>query len=154
MARFFRRGVTRFYALPTIANPQTGPTRAEIAAGTWLKGIATVNGFSISNSPVTTPDLDSRFDSTVPGVDSAADSSLVFWDDDTDTETRDVLAKDTQFFMVYMPYGDVATKRCEVWDVTSTGVNDQIDLAAAGQFQVGFSVNEPPNQSAVLPAAA
>jgi hypothetical protein len=152
MSRFFRRGVTVFYALPAVAAPETGPTRAEITAGTHLSGIAAIGGFSISNSPVATPDLDSRFTTSVPGEDTAADSSLTFWDDDTDTETRDVLAKDTELYIVYMPYGDVAGKRCEVWNVTSTGVNDQIDLSAAGQFQVGFSVNEVPNQSATIPA--
>ncbi|HEY1180248.1 MAG TPA: hypothetical protein VGF17_29170, partial [Phytomonospora sp.] len=107
MARRFRRGTTVFYACPAIAAPLTGPTRAELTAGTKLAGIAAIGGFSISNSPVATPDLDSRFTTSVPGEDTAADSSLTFWDDDTDTESRDVLAKDTSLFIVYMPYGDV-----------------------------------------------
>ena len=153
MSKFFRRGVTKFVACPSVANPDAGPTRAELTAGTPLRRIASVGGFSITNSPVATPDLDSRFTTSVPGEDTAADSFLTFWDDDEESETRDVLAKDTELFLVYMPYGDVPTKRCEVWQVTSTGVNDQIDLSAAGQFQVGFSVNEVPNQQGVIPAA-
>lgn len=150
MSRFFRRGVTRFYALPAVAG--SSPTRAEINAGTRLTGIASVNGFSLQNSPVPTPDLDNRFTPSVPGEDTTADSSLTFWDDDTDTTTRDVLAKDTDLYVIYMPYGDVPGKRCEKWHVKSTGVNDQIDLGAAGQFQVGFSINDVPNQNAVIPA--
>lgn len=153
MPKFFRRGVTEFHALLALAAPQTGPTRVELTAGTRLNRIATVSGFSITNSPVPTPDLDNSFTTSVPGEDSAADSSLTFWDDDEDTATRDVLAKGTDLFIVYMPYGDVPGARCEVWNVRSTGVNDQIDLSAAGQFLVGFSVNEVPNQNAIIPAA-
>lgn len=152
MARRFRRQTTRFYALPSVSAPETGPTRSEINAGTWLQNIANIGGFSISNSPVATPDLDSRFTTNVPGEDTAENPSLTFWDDDADTTNRDVLAKDTRVFLVYMPFGDVPGQRCEVWDVTSTGVNDQLDLSSAAQFQVGFSVNEVPNQNAVIPA--
>lgn len=152
MARYFVRGKTQFHALPAVANPAVGPTRAEITAGTRLTNIASYTGFKLSNSPVTTPDLDSRFDSTVPGVDSADNPSLTFWDDDADTVIRDVLAKDTQFFIYKMPLGDVPGKRCELWDVTSTGVNDGDDMSAAGQFTVGFSVNDVPNQDAIVPA--
>jgi hypothetical protein len=32
------------------------------------------------------------------------------------------------------------------------GVNDQIDLSTYAQFMVGFSVPEPPEQNAIIPA--
>lgn len=153
MTRFYRKGKTKFFALPAVANPSTGPTRVEITAGTPLTDIAAVSGFSLTGSTVPTPDLDSRFVTSVAGDDTVENPSITFWDDDDETEIRDVLAKDTELFIVYMPYGDVPTKRCEVWQVTSLGVNDQIDLSAAGQFMVGFSVNEVPEQNAVIPAA-
>lgn len=153
MARFFRRGVTKFVFLPTAAAPAT-PTRSEITAGTVLKGIAAVSGFSISNSPVPTPDLDSRFTASVPGEDTTDASSLTFWDDNgvTPVAARTTLAKDTIGYLLYMPYGDVPTRRMEVWQVQSTGVNDQIDLSAAGQFQVGLTPLVPPIQNSVVPA--
>lgn len=152
MTRFYRRGVTKFVACPSVAIPGA-PSRAELTAGVVLTGIADVKGFSITNAPVKTPDLDSRFTSSVPGEDSAADCSLTFWDDKTTSPaSRTTLAKDTNLVLVYMPYGDVPTKRCETWSVTSTGVNDQVDMSAAGQFLVGFSVNTPPTQNAVIPA--
>lgn len=153
MSRFYRKGKTKYVACPAIANPTVGPTRAELTAGTPLTDIAAISGFNLTGSTVPTPDLDSRFVSSVAGDDTVSDPSITFWDDDATTAIRDVLAKDTRQFIVYLPYGDVPGKRCEVWDVTSLGVNDQVDLSAAAQFMVGFSVNEVPVQDAVVPAA-
>ncbi|MCZ2837137.1 phage tail tube protein [Modestobacter sp. VKM Ac-2985] len=154
MSRFNRKKTTKFIACPLVADPLTGPSRAEMAAGTPLTDIAAVTGFSLTGSTMPTPDLDSRFVSSVPGDDTVSDPSITFWDDDEATVIRDVLAKDTQLFIVYLPYGDVPGKRCEVWDVACLGVNDQIDLSTAAQFMVGFSVNEEPVQNAVVPPAA
>jgi hypothetical protein len=157
MSRAIRRGIERWFVTPaTLASP-AAPTRAEINAATEITdSIAAVNGFSLSNSPVTTPDMGSRFDKTVPGIDSAGDSSLNMWDEILDGGTtdpaRDVLAKDSELTVIRMPYGDIPTKRCETWQVTSTGVNDQVDLSAAGQYQVGFSIRAVPEQNAVIPA--
>ena len=154
MSRFYRKGKTKFWVLPAVANPQVGPTRAEWTAGTRLTDIAAVSGFNLNDSTVATPDLDSKFVTSVAGDTTVSDPSITFWDDDEDTTNRDVLAKGTRQFIAYAPYGDVPGKRCELWDITSLGVNDQIDLSAAAQFMVGFSVNEEPVQDAVIPAAA
>jgi hypothetical protein len=158
MSRAIRRGIERWLVSPApVANP-SAPTRVEITAATEItESIAGVNGFSLTNSPVTTPDMGSRFDKTVPGIDSAGDSSLNMWDEimrgaATTDEARDALAKDLELDLIRMPYGDVAGRRCEVWRVTSTGVNDQVDLSAAAQYQVGFSIRQVPAQGAVIPA--
>jgi hypothetical protein len=157
MGRAIRRGVEKWYACPVIADMAV-PKRAEITAGVDItESIASISGFALTNSPVTTPDLGSRFDKTVAGIDSAGDSSLTMWDEvitgaESSDPARDVLAKDTALFFVRMPYGNVAGKRCEVWAVTSTGVNDQVDLSAAGQYVVGFSITEVPEQNAIVPA--
>jgi hypothetical protein len=157
MSRAIRRGIERWFVTPaTLANP-AAPTRAEINAATEITdSIAAVNGFSLTANTVTTPDMGSRFDKTVAGIDSAGDSSLNMWDEILDGGTtdpaRDVLAKDSQLTVIRMPYGDIPTRRCETWQVTSLGVNDQIDLSAAGQYQVPFSIREVPEQNAVIPA--
>ncbi|WP_157936925.1 phage tail tube protein [Geodermatophilus chilensis] len=160
MSRAIRRGIERWLVSPAAPANPAAPTRAEITASTVItESIAAVNGFALTNSPVTTPDMGSRFDKTVAGIDSAGDSSLNMWDEilqgaATGDPARDVLAKDSELTIYRMPYGDVPGKRMEVWQVTSTGVNDQIDLSAAGQYQVGFSIREVPEQNAVVPAAA
>jgi hypothetical protein len=158
MSRAIRRGVERWFAFPgTLTNP-AAPTRAEITASTEItESIAAVNGFALTNAPVTTPDMASRFDKTVTGIDSAGDSSLNMWDEIlqgtvTTDPVRDVLAKDAELTLLRMPYGDVGGRRMEVWEVTSTGVNDQVDLSAAAQYQVGFSIREVPKQNATVPA--
>lgn len=158
MSRAIRRGIERWFVSPAAPADPAAPTRAEIGAATEItESIAAVNGFSLTNSPVPTPDMGSRFDKTVAGIDSAGDSSLNLWDEVLqgagDDAARDVLAKDTDLTIFRFPYGDVPTKRMEVWQTTSTGVNDQIDLTAAGQYQVGFSIREVPEQNAVVPAA-
>lgn len=152
---FFRRGVTKFVACPSVAN-LSAPTRAEITAGTVLTGVTAISGFQITNSPVDTPDLDSRFTSNVPGEDKAGTSSLTFKDkrDAESQAIRTALAKDTQMVIVYMPYGDIAAERCECWPATSTGVNDVVDMTKAAEFLVGFAIPQPPVQNAAIPAAA
>jgi len=153
MARFFRRGVTKLVFCPTVAAPATGPTRPELTSGTKLTGISAISGFSISNNPVPVPDLDSRFTASVPGEDTTEASSLTFYDDNaTASAARTALAKDVVGYIIYMPYGDVPTKRAEVWRVQSTGVNDVIDMAAAATFTVGLTPLDPPVQNAVIPA--
>ena len=152
MARFFRRGVSKVRFCPAVAG--TSPTRAEINAGTDLSpSISAIGGFSLENSPITTPDLATNFDSQIDGPDAAGTSSLTFYDDDTATAVRTSQAKGTAGYIVLMPYGDVPTKRCEVWPVKSTGVNDQWGVdATAAQFMVGYAVTGKPNQSGVIPA--
>lgn len=150
---FFRRGVTRFVFCPIVTNLAV-PTRAQITAGTVLRGITNVSGFAITRSFVDTPDLDDDFTSNIPGERKAGESVLTFKDKRAANESiRDILAEGTAGVMIYMPYGDIPTERCECWPVVSGGVNDQIDLSSFANFQVSFGTPEPPEQNAVIPAA-
>lgn len=161
MARFFRRGKEKWVFAPAVSNT-AAPTRAEISAGTILTaagdtaaaGVASVAGFAVSNSPIVTPDAATTFDKSIPGIDAIEASSITFYDDDASATKRTALAKGTAGFIIRMPYGDVETKRAEVWPVRSTGVNDDADLvgSSAATFVVGFSVEAEPNKSAVVPA--
>jgi hypothetical protein len=161
--RFFRRGKSKISFLPavaatTVVNGATvpgDPTRAEITAGTPLSAsVAEVSGFQLSNSPIATPNLADTFTPQIDGEDTVADSSLTFYDDDTATTIRTSQAKGTAGFMLLMPYGDTPTKRCEVWPVKSTGVNDEWSVGNdPARFAVGYAVTGTPNQAAVVPAA-
>lgn len=151
MSRFFRRGLSKIKWAPSVAG--SSPTRPEITAGIDLSPqIAAVAGFQLSNNPIETPDLSTAFNSQIDGPDSTADSSLTFYDDNASSTIRSALAKGTIGNVLLFPYGDVTGKRCEVWNVKSTGVNDAWSLdATAGQFEVGFAVLLVPNQAGTTP---
>lgn len=150
--RFFRRGKSKIYIIPTIAGAT--PTSAEITAGTDVSGsVASISGFGLTNSPISTPDLGTLFNSQIEGEDSAEDCSITFYDDDTTTTLRTLLVKGTACHVVLMPYGNIATKRLERWPVKSTGFNDQWTLdSAAAQAVVTFAVTDTPNQNGTVPA--
>lgn len=152
MARFFRRNVSKIWFLPSVASA-AAPTRAEITAGVDLSGaIAAIAGFSLSNTPIAVPDLSSTFNKTIPGEDATQASTLTFYDDNASTVIRTALAKGTAGYILLEPYGDVATKRCEVWPVQTTGVNDVWDLGNdSARYIVGFAVTNTPTQNAVIP---
>lgn len=161
--RFFRRGVTKIRFLPAVAatvvvNGETivgSPTRAEINAGTNLSSdIADIAGWSLSNSPIATPNLADRFTPQITGEDTVGDSSLTFYDRDDSTTIRTALAKGTNGFILIMPYGDVPGKRSEVYPITSAGVNDEFSVGNdAARFVVGMAITGVPNQNATVPAA-
>lgn len=150
--RFFRRGLSEVFFLPAIAS-LAAPTAPEFTAGTPLTGsVSGINGFSITNAPIATPDLATSFDSQIDGVDTAEESGLDFYDDKVDVVIRTALVKGTDGFVILCPYGKVTTKRAEVWPVRSTGYNDQwtFDNEAA-KAGVRFAVTARPVQNAVLP---
>ena len=155
MAKFFRRGTSKLYFLPAVADMEA-PTRAEITAGTDLSPLATgLSGWQFSNQRIDTPILSSSFTPQIDGPDEVGDSSIVFMDDDTATTIRTTLTKGTSGYIGMFPYGDVATKRMEVWPIKSAGVNDEWSMGSdPARFQVDFAITNPPEQNAVVPAAA
>lgn len=152
MARYFRRGKSKIMFAPAVAG--ASPTRPEITASTALTPqVAEVSGFSFANSPISTPDLDSTFTSTIAGEDTASDSSLTFYDDDASAVLRALLVKGTAGFILLFPYGDVPTKRCEIWPIQSTGVADEWSAGNdPARYTVQFGITSVPKLAAVIPA--
>lgn len=153
MGDYIRKGVSDFKFVATIASA-AAPTVAELNAGVDLtEQISDISGMEFENQPVPKPNLASTFTSTVPGEDSASEPVLTFYDDDTTHTIRTALAKGTTGYLVQMPYGQTATKRCEVWPVKVAGVNDLWTVAnELAMFKVKFGVTDPPTQNAVVTA--
>lgn len=151
--RFFRRGVSTITFAPAVADA-TAPTRVEIDAATDLsEAVAAINGFQFENSPIATPNLASAFTPQIEGEDTASNSSLDLYDDQTDETIRTALAKGTDGFILLFPYGDVEASRMEVWPVKSLGVNDEWSLGNdAARTRVPFAVTSPPEQDVAIPA--
>jgi hypothetical protein len=156
MARFFRRGKSRIWFLPAVAAyaSGSGPTRGEITSGTELtNSVQAIAGFSLTNAPIAVPDLGAVFTKSIPGEDTTAASTLTIYDDDASQPIRAVCTKGTSGYILLEPYGDVATKRSEVWPVTITGANDTWDVGnTAGHFVLSFAITGVPLQTAIIPA--
>ncbi|WP_228994300.1 hypothetical protein [Streptomyces sp. DH8] len=155
MARFNRKGVTKILFTETIADPGYMPTLIEITGATdYTKQIAAVDGFSIENQEIETPDMDSTFVSKIPGDDSAADSSLTFYEDDTTDLIETDLAKGTTGFIVIARKGKAAgTKGLDVYPVRVASNSSTVTADnEAAKLQVRFSITDRPLTNATIPA--
>jgi hypothetical protein len=152
LARFFRRGVSKFYFLPAVANLDA-PTAPEIAAGKDLSPqIAAVNGFEYSNSPIDTPDFATTFTPQIGGEDKAANSSFELYDDDSSSTLRTATIKGTAGFVLLAPYGAATTKRAEIWPATVIAQSDRYTTGnEAAKFMVQFSITARPHQNGAMP---
>ncbi|PBC72244.1 MULTISPECIES: hypothetical protein [unclassified Streptomyces] len=156
MARFSRKGVTKILFAETITSTSYIPTRAEITGATKLtKAIAAVDGFSLENQEIETPDMESTFDSKIPGSDQAADSSLTFYEDDTDSDLEEALAKGTVGFIIILRKGDVpASMSMDVYPVRVASRSSEITADnEAAKWTAKFSITDTPVQGAAVPAA-
>jgi hypothetical protein len=154
--RFVRRGVSKFYFLPTVAALTKIPTRSELTAGTDLSGyIADSAGWGLENASVATPDMGSTFEGSIPGIDSAPDSSFTFYEDlDTDT-IETLLPKGTNGFVVVLRKGDKPLS--ESMDTFPVRVATRTTEYSAGndpaRFSVRFTITDVPALDAPVPAA-
>lgn len=160
MARFIRKGVSKFYFLPAaagyLADGSGAPTAAEIAAGTDLTpSVADVAGWNLSNNTVTTPDMSTTFDATIPGTDTAADSSLTFWEDDSTSVIETLLPKGTTGFIYIQRKGAGAakTKSADLFPVRVAVKSPAYSAGNEGaQFQVQFAITSRPSLDTTPPA--
>ncbi|MEN8649118.1 hypothetical protein ABCR94_00320 [Streptomyces sp. 21So2-11] len=154
--KYSRRGVTRVLWLKAVADSGHVPTRPELTAGTDLTNtIAAIDGWSLSNQAIETPDLGSTFESKIPGTDQADDSSLGFYEDKVSDEIEQLLKKDDTGWVVFLRKGDVpASRSMDIFPVRigSRSPNYSTDNEAA-KFTVNFSITEKPTQDAEIPAA-
>lgn len=156
MSRYFRRGVTKIYYAPTVANLDA-PTVAELAAGTELScELAEISGFSFKNDPINVPDFCSVFVKNIPGEDKADASSMTFYEDDTSNPIRSTLAKGTEGYVVFFPYGVTGGSpntgdECEVWPVSVASSTRMWQAGnEAGKYQVEFTITDAPDQDATV----
>lgn len=153
--RFNRKGTTKIYLLPTVASASLLPTTAEITAGTDLTdGVNAIDGFTLENSPIETPDMASTFVSKIGGDDSAADSSLTFYEDSVLDDIETDLAKGTSGFIVIFSKGkSPSAKGMDVFPVTvvSNSKAYTTDNEAA-KITVQFTITARPAFNQTVPA--
>ncbi|MFJ6136483.1 hypothetical protein [Kitasatospora sp. NPDC092286] len=155
--RYMRRGVTKFFFLTTIAAPTNIPTRQELTAGTDLsKQIADIEGWSLENSPIETPDLGNKFSTSIPGEDKAANSALTFYEDLASDVIEALLSKDAVGYICILRKGDIPQSKS--LDVFPVRVGSRAPSYSTGtepaKFKVSFSISDLPTLDAPVPAAA
>jgi hypothetical protein len=158
MPRFMRKGRTKVFFIPAAAAP-AALTVAEITAGDELTPeLAEMNGFTFSNSPIMVPDMDNAYTSQIGGEDTAAESSLTFYEKtggDAANPIRVALAKDTPGFVVIVPEGlagatPAAGDDYEIWPAVVTSNARTYTVAnEAAQYAVSFSITSPPSEGTV-----
>lgn len=152
--RYYRRGLTKVYFLPTIVATNLTPTRPEITAGTDLSGeIADSSGWAVKANMIKTPDLVSRFTSQIPGSIEADDSSLTFYADQLGVDVRATLPQDQTGYIVWMDGGDVPTTgKLDTFPVRVSGVSKQRNLGdEAAKIDVMFAITKAPGENLTIP---
>lgn len=158
MPRFNRRGQEHVLFVPVIAAP-AAPTVAELGAGVDLHPVLrSISGFNFTGEDLDVSDMSSTWGKTIPGGDTAADSSMTFYegDDDADAEVdvEAALVKGDDGFVVFLRAGAPgAGDTARVWPVRVKSNNpDETAENAGATFTVGFSIPNPPVLDAVVAA--
>lgn len=162
MGRMHLFGVEKDVFCPSIAS-LAAPTRAEINAGVVLvspgvyqhEGLSEMDGFEAASTFIDVPDASTDFDGKIPGRKQAGEPMLTFYESDSGSPVRTALAEGTSGYVIRMPYGDVATKRCEVYPVTVASANTSQLTSGndAATFAIAMAITAKPNKEAVIPAA-
>jgi hypothetical protein len=139
------------YAL-TVAN-KNSPTRAEINAGTDLRNeIAEISGFQTNSDTIEAPDLATRFAAKLPARITADDSSITFYESVTGVDVRALLPRDTVGYLMFMPGGDVATRKMNVYPITVASVATDWSIEDAARLIVSFTITSIPAEAVAIPA--
>ncbi len=152
-SRFFRPSITKCYWVPTIANINA-PTRLELNAGTDLsKDIADIAGWMVSGQAIATPDLNSRFVSSIPGLTNADESSITYYEGEDGEDARTLMPRDEIGNVVWLDGGDVAGRLMDVFPVRVLSVGKIRSMGAeAGRFTTQYSISSEPAENVVIPA--
>jgi len=153
--RFYTVGRTQCYFLPTIAASTLIPTRTELDAGTDLtREIAEMDGWSTESEKIDTPDMVSRFVSSIPGAITAEDSSISFYADEGSEDAREVFPRDTAGYIIWMDSGDVAGSTMDIYPVQVASAPKVRSMDEATLIRVDFNITQEPVENVVIPAHA
>ena len=151
--RFFQRGTSKVYFLPTVAATNLTPTRAEITAGTDLTNeIADLGGWAVGVDMIDVPDLGSRFTAQINGAIKPETSSITFYGDVGGADARGALPVDQAGYIVFMDGGDVPTMKMDVYPVKVASHSKLRSLTNSFQITITFSITRVPGENLTIPA--
>ena len=150
--RYFPPGKRKVYWVPAIANYLTGPTRAELNAGTDLSAeISALTGWSVASATVDTPDMGSRFTSQIPGRLTSATNDITFYVDSGSNDVRTLLLRDSNGFIVLLWEGDFTGQRMDVFPVRITTKAMDTTVDNPGGVVISFAASKIPATNLVIP---
>lgn len=157
MSRFIRRGITKIYFLPAIANLETGPTREEITAGKDITcWPSEISGFTISAESVEVPDLCSTKTKKIPAGETIDDISLTMYEDAEKEEIEETFTRGAKGFIYIMNKGDKPTSKSgDIWPVEVASISHNYSVGSdPATLTVNFTVPESPVFGTAIPVAA
>ncbi len=162
MSRFIPSGKTKI-GVGAFVDPTT-PTRSEITACvtiaapglTGTEGIESTDGFYQDPQFIATADINSKRSAMVEGRESDETVTINVYDDDAVTVIRTALAKGTTTFVYVMRYGDVPTKKMDIFRVKSLNIKPMNPTSAAtvATATIQLSMESDPYRDITIPAAA
>ncbi|MGW8880639.1 phage tail tube protein [Streptomyces mirabilis] len=157
--RFMRRGITKILWLKNVAAATRIPTRAELSAPNstdLTEAMSDVDGWSLTNESIETPDMVSTFSSSIPGNDKADNSSITFYEDQLSDAVETLLPKGAVGYVVFLRKGDITgSKSLDSFPVQVASRTPQYNAGnEAAKFQAVFSITSPPTLDAAVPAAS
>lgn len=151
-SRYIPEGNTHFYWLPACANTAS-PTRAELNAGTDLTPeIATTGNWGIISGSIDAPDLATLFTAQIAGKVTIDGPTIDMYADATSADVRTLLPRGTTGFVVKLPEGDTAGRKCDVFAVKVLAQAKPTNLTNPSVVQLQFAITKNPNENVVVPA--
>jgi len=151
-SRYIPEGVTHYNWLPACANYQS-PTRAEINAGTDLTPeIAATGNWGIVSGSIDAPDLATTFTPQIGGKVTVDGPTIDMYADSTSADVRTLLPRGTNGFILKLPEGDVAGRKCDVFPVRVLAQAKPTNFTNPSVVQLQFAPTRNPAENIVVPA--
>jgi hypothetical protein len=151
-ARYIPEGTTHYNWLPACAN-YLSPTRAEINAGTDLTPeIAATGNWGIVSASIDAPDLATTFTAQIGGKVSVDGPTIDMYADSTSTDARTLMPRGTNGFILKLPEGDVAGRKCDVFPVRVLAQAKPTNFTNPSVIQFSYAPTRVPAENVVVPA--
>jgi hypothetical protein len=114
-----------------------------------------MDGWTVTNQEIETPNMADTYDSTIPGSDKADSSSFTFYEDEETATLEQTFAKGTTGYVVILRKGDVpANNSMDVFPIRVASLSPQYTADnEAAKFMATCSITSRPLQGAAVPAA-
>ena len=156
ITKFTSRGRSKTYWVEVIAD-KAAPTRAELDDGIDLTPqLMDASGWSVTSAQIETPNADTRYTETIPGVISAEESTITMYADTVGADARDIMPRDEVGFIVRLDGGDIEGNKCRVFPVTvsSVAVITSLNGGEADTLVFTYAITGEPAEGVDVPAEA